>query len=200
MSIPYERALAIFRQLGVKDAEAWAKGESEDDEPALVRFLFLKALWDNVVGDDDAWMKEWADPKHPIPAAIQRMLGKGIDPDDLTDVVRDMQIDVLFNACVSLSDSSHGVEELQKNIPEAIDWCLAEHDVANAKAGRIAGTDIHGEFYDFDPTGRRGEPRKRRTATKIATATKKATATRKATATKKSPAKRSSRNAKRNVR
>ncbi len=57
---------------------------------------------------------------------------------------------------LSVSDSSH-VEDLQKKIHETIDWCLAEHDVANAKAARIA-LDIHGDSYDFDPTGRHGEP------------------------------------------
>lgn len=165
MAIPYERALAIFKQLGAKDPKACAEAESIEDHPTLVRFLFLEALWGNVVGDDASWMDEWADRKHPIPAAIRRMLAKGIDPKDLTDVVRDMQIDVLFNACVSLGDSSHGIEDIQKKIPETIDWCLAEHDVANDKATRIV-LDLHGDFYDFDPTGRRGEPRKRRSAPK----------------------------------
>ena len=173
MSIPYERALAIFAQLGAKDAKAWAEEETVEDHPVLVRFLFLKALWSNVVGDDDSWMHEWAEPEHAIPAAIQRMLAKGIDPDDLTDVVRNMQIDVLFNACVSLNDSGHGIEDLQKKIPETIDWCLAEHDVANGKAARIASEDLHSDFYDFDPTGRHGEPRKRRAARKLKTATKR---------------------------
>ena len=168
MPIPYERALAIFKQLGAKDPKAWAEEETVEDHPVLVRFLFLKALWGNVVGDDDSWMHEWADPKHPIPAAIQRMLAKGIDPNDLTDVVREMQIDVLFNACVSLSDSAHGIEDLQNKIPETIDWCLAEHDVAKGKAMRIASDDLHSDFYDFDPTGRRGEPRKRRATKKTA--------------------------------
>lgn len=101
------------------------------------------------------------------------MLAKGVDPDDLTDVVRDMQIDVLFNACVSLNDSAHGIEDLQKKIPETVDWCLAEHDVANDRAARIASEDLHSDFYDFDPTGRHGEPRNRRAAKKPKTATKR---------------------------
>lgn len=88
-----------------EQARSWVTLLTEsEDTPALVRFLFLKALWSNVGGDDDTWMDEWADRKHPIPAAIQRILAKGNDPDDLTDVVRDMQLDVLLNACVSLSD------------------------------------------------------------------------------------------------
>lgn len=165
MPIPYERALALFKQLGAQDAEVLA--EAEADDPALVRFLFLKALWSNVISEDSSWMQDWGPhSKHPIPAAIQRMLAKGIDPDDLTDVVRDMQIDVLFNACVLLTDASHGIEDLQKNIPETIDWTLAEYDVANARPIRAA-RDLHGNFYDFDPSGRRGEPRKRRAAKKV---------------------------------
>lgn len=175
MPIRYKRALAIFKQLGAKDARAWAEEETVENHPVLVRFLFLKALWSNVVGDDDSWMRDWADPKHPVSAAVQRMLAKGIDPRDLTDVVRDMQIDVLFNACVALGDSAHGIEDLQEKIPETIDWCLAEHDVANGKAMRIASDDLHSDFYDFDPTGRHGEPRKRRPAKKTGRSAKKRT-------------------------
>ncbi len=96
--------------LAAKDATYWAKKESKDDKPFLARFLFLKAMWECVIDDDDAsWMKNWADRKHPTAAAVEPMLAEGIDPDDLTDVARDMQVAVLLNVCCALDDSAHGI-------------------------------------------------------------------------------------------
>ncbi len=158
MPIPYKRALALFEQLGEKDAEDWATAES--DEPSLARFLFLKALWSNVIDEDSSWMKDWAFPKDPIPSAIARMLRKGIDPDDLTDVVRDMQVELLFNVCCALDSSGHGIEDIQEVIPENIEWRLAEWDGKKEVVKRPI-LDVHDSFYDFDPTGRAGAPRKR---------------------------------------
>jgi len=186
MSIPYKRALAIFKQLRARDAAHWAKRESKDGAPFLARFLFLKALWGCVIPEDGSWMK-WADRRHPIPAAIDRMLAKGIDPDDLTDVVRNAQVDALFNVCCALDSSAHGIEDLQAKIAENVEWRLAEYDGENEKVKR-AILDIHGDFYGFDPTGRGGEPRSRRPAKK------------KTNATKKPPSKRSTRDATRNAR
>jgi hypothetical protein len=158
MPIPHKRAREILRGLGIQDAKGWADEEAK--YPCVARLLFLKALWSNVIADDNAWMDEWADAKHPIPSAIRRMLAKGIDPDDLTDVVRDMQVELLFNVCCSLDDSAYGIEELQAKIPENVEWRLAEWDGEKEKLKRPM-RDIHGDFYDLDPTGRRGEPRKR---------------------------------------
>jgi hypothetical protein len=93
------------------------------------------------------------------------MLAKGIDPDDLTDVVRAMQVDLLFDVCCTLDDPSLGVEEEQAKIPENIEWRLAEYDGERGKVKRPI-LDIHGDFYDFDPAGRLGEPRKRRARAK----------------------------------
>ena len=161
MSIPYKRALAVFKQLRAKDPTYWAKKESKDDEPFLARFLFLKAMWECVIDDDASWMKNWADSKHPTATAVERMLARGIDPDDLTDVVRDMQVAVLFNVCCALDDSAHGIEDLQEKITDNVEWRLAEYDGENEKLKRPI-LSIHGDLYDFDPTGRRGEPRTRR--------------------------------------
>jgi hypothetical protein len=159
MSIPYKRALAIFKQLRAKNPTYWAGKESKDGKPFLARFLFLKAMWGCVIGDDKSWMQDWADSKHPTPSAIQRMLVKGIDPDDLTDVVRDMQITTLFNVCCALDNSAHGIEDLQEKITENVEWRLAEYDGENEELGRPMLA-IHDDLYEFDPTGRAGNPRK----------------------------------------
>jgi hypothetical protein len=82
----------------------------------------MSALWSCAIGDDDRWQTRWADPKHPVPAAIARMLAKGIDPADLTDVVRAMEVDVLFNVAQLLDGDSAGVADMQAKIAENVEW------------------------------------------------------------------------------
>jgi hypothetical protein len=155
-----ERATAILHSLGAKDAQD--VGSMQADEPALQRWLFLTAVWRCIVNDDGAWMNEWGDnSKAPVPRAIRRMLDAGADPADLTDVVRGMQIDLAFDLLNLLEQSDYGIEDMQARIAEPCDWALCEYDQATQNAGRPMA-DLHSDFYDFDPTGRRGEPRKRR--------------------------------------
>jgi hypothetical protein len=157
MTMTKKRATALFRQLGAKAPAAWATSEAAGEHPSLVRFLFLTALWRCVIGDDPGWMNEWASDAEPVPAAIQRMLDKGIDPADLTSVVRDMQVDALFNVCCVLDNPAHGIEDLQAKIPENVEWRLAEYDGERATVGRAVMA-VHESFHDLDPTERGGEP------------------------------------------
>jgi hypothetical protein len=157
--IPRSRAHAQFEKLGVADPAAWAAREA--DLPALSRWLLLTGLWRCVHADDaGAWIEaRSADEDDPIAAAIGRLLECGIDPADLTAVVRDMQIAALDSACRLLDDGEHGIEELREAITEVVEWQLAELDSDSADLGRPI-EELHLEFRDFDPTGRRGEARK----------------------------------------
>jgi hypothetical protein len=152
------RALAIFKKLKAKDA-AFLAGKEAEGKPALARHLFLRAaarcVWDE---DDTAWPERY-DPAHPIAAAVKRALAKGIDPSDLTDIVRDAQWDVLFNIMCLLEDSAHGIEDFQEAIDENVEWRLAEVDENERPTGRILGG-LHADIGAFDPTGRGGEPRR----------------------------------------
>jgi hypothetical protein len=154
-----ERALAIFKQLEAKDAEHLA-GEQAEGEPALARYLFLRAaascVWEE---DDDAWPERY-DPAYPIAAAVERVLARGVDPRDLTDIVHDAQWDVLFNVMCLLEDSAHGIEDLQEGIDENVEWRLAEVDEDEHPTGRILGG-LHEDIGAFDPAGRGGDPRRR---------------------------------------
>jgi hypothetical protein len=160
MSIPRSRALAIFKKLGAADPVAWATREA--DQPALARWLLLTGFWRCVEADDDGeWMEGWADDDDPIPAAIRRMLERGIDPADLTAVARYMQVSALYNVCRLLDDSEHGIEDLHRKMAEQVRWRLVEDD--DEEAGGVPGRPIenlHQEFREFDPTGRRGHPKK----------------------------------------
>lgn len=139
-------------------AESWAKSEKRG--PFVARYLFLKGLSGCTISENDRWQKQWARADDPVPAAIQRMLDKGIDPADLTDVVRAMQVETLFNVCQLLDSASHGLEDEQAQIPENVEWRLAEYDGEKEVLGREM-PDLHESFHSMDPTGREGEPRDR---------------------------------------
>jgi hypothetical protein len=72
---------------------------------------------------------------------------------------------VLFNVLCLLDDSQPGIEQQQAGIAENVEWRLFEYDGAGEKVGRPIG-ELHGDFHDHDPSGRRGEPRKRKVARK----------------------------------
>ena len=155
----HDRALELLRALGAKDAERLASAEASG-LPALARWLFLTGMWSTVVQDDTQWPGKWGDPRAPIPAAIRRMLDRGIDPQDLTDVVRDAQICALYNLAQLLEHCGHGIEKQQAKIAENVEWRLVEYDGDTGEMNRLLGG-LHEDFYDMDPTGRGGEPRPR---------------------------------------
>ena len=159
MPIEKSRALGLFKKLGAVDPVAWAAREA--DHPALARWMILTGMWRCVEADDDGeWMDGWADDEDPIPAAIRRMLDQGIDPADLTAVVRYMQVSALYNACRLLDDGQHGIEDLREKVPDdQVNWRLFEDDDEPPGTGRPI-EDLHQEFREFDPTGRRGHPKK----------------------------------------
>jgi hypothetical protein len=159
MPLTHARALELFRSLGATEPESRAKAETKDDRPALARWLFLQGLWSNVIPDDHAWPGKWGDLDAPVPAAIQRMLDSGIDPQDLTAVVRDAQINALFNMSQLLDDAAHGIAHLQDKIAENVEWRLVEYDGINRKTKRLI-EGLHESFHQADPTGRRGEPKR----------------------------------------
>ncbi len=160
MAISYERAKTILESVGAGNrAESYAASESRG--PFVARYLLLRGLWACAIDEDDRWQKQWSQTS-PVAAAIGRMLAKGIDPADLTDVVRAMQVETLFNVCQLMDNPAHGIEELQEKIPENIEWRIAEYDGEKGVVGKRAILDIHESFYSMDPTGREGSPRKRR--------------------------------------
>ena len=107
---------------------------------------------------DTRWPGKWADLNAPVPAAIRRMLDRGIEPQDLTDVVRDAQIDALYNVAQLLEHCGHGIEDQQAKIAENVEWRLVEYDGNTGEMRRVIGG-LHEDFFDMDPTGRGGQPR-----------------------------------------
>lgn len=169
------KALAEALKAAGVPADVARQVASSKNTRALARALFLVAAWQLVIDEEartptagePAWIESWLRwprsqniPPTGIAAALARMLAAGIDPDDLTDVVRAMQLDVLINLC-SLLDME-GLEPIFDRAPalrDAVAWRLCASAPDDAPPAAIES--LHESVYHYDPTGRDGEPRNR---------------------------------------
>lgn len=157
-----EELTGLFRKLGARDPEAWAESEIAEGIPQLERFLFLRQAWRAVVREGDtAWIRasvqrSQSRPREPysgVGHALKRLLDVGATPEDVTEVVRGMQAELLFKFCYLLDDPGE-VE------PEARDlaWALVRVDAGGAITDQVIGG-LHESVLETDPTGREMRPR-----------------------------------------
>jgi len=155
---------ARFKTLGLTNPEMWAESELKERIPQYARAVFLKTAWNAVVPEDnDSWIdgriKSFErDPTGPCAGAgraIRRMLSLGVSREDITDLVRAMQYEVLHSLCYQLSDPSV-VEYTSKTLPQ-IEWALMRLDKSGNPLNPIDG--LHESVLSLDPTGREMRPR-----------------------------------------
>ena len=150
----------LFQTAGAPDPAGWARSELNEDIPQLARFLFLRQAWRSVVSRSDrAWIdseiahaRERPDaPGSGIGPALERLLECGCARDDLTEVVRTMQWQLLFALCYLLSDP---------DIPEPalahVNWALVEVDDDGTIGRHIGG--LHESVLETDPSGQEMRP------------------------------------------
>jgi hypothetical protein len=164
-----QRLTAILRMAGAPDPEGWAESEASEDIPQLARYLFLRAAWRGVVADGDtSWIESHVRTNGPpdapgagIKTALARLLERGVNRDDLTEVVRVMQWSVLAHICELLDDPYIAVEDLQM-VPELGDykfgWGLFELDEDETIGRSIDG--LHESVLETEPSGREMRPRR----------------------------------------
>ncbi|MFJ1549306.1 hypothetical protein [Streptomyces sp. NPDC088246] len=153
--------------------------EVEDPHPdgwqAQARQSFLTAMW-NMVVDEDAYTDgspSWIEsrsggheqgrvPGSASAAALHRILACGVNPDDLTDVVRQMQHDLIYNVCQLIDDPGLLGIGLDEDWSEQTDvrWELVTVRTARP-AARAPIDGLHSSLDELDPSGRSGEPRGR---------------------------------------
>jgi len=159
-----EQLAALFRKLGARNPEAWARSQIKEGIPQLLRFLFLREAWKHIVPDrDHSWMEAHVrsaqerpnDPYSGVGQAIGRCLDAGIDKDDLGDIVRGAQAELLFSLCYLLEDPN-----LQEPEVENSSWALFEIDPDGRPRRHISG--LHESVLETDPTGREMRPRRNR--------------------------------------
>ena len=100
-----EQLTELFRKLGAPEPETWASSQVNEGINQLGRFLFLREAWRRVLDENDhSWIQNRIEisarnsdaPCAGIGPALQRLLAQGVNPQDLTDVVRVMQYELLF--------------------------------------------------------------------------------------------------------
>ncbi len=159
MNIPKEPAelTALFEKLGARDPASWAASQIEEGFPQLQQFFFLRQAWSHIVaGSDTGWMQQAIQrgeliPEEPfagVGAALRRCLDQGVSAQDLNDIVRGKQAELLFNLCYLLNDPSFVEKELND-----LEWGLFQVDGdGNPMPPRIGF--LHKSVLETDPSGR----------------------------------------------
>ena len=152
---------ALFRRLGAPNPDDWARSQIDEGLPQLARYVFLRQAWRNVVSEDDpTWITNAIDaalarPNEPyagVGHALAKLRKRGATDQELTDLVRGMQAELLFSFCYLLEDPG----ELEPDVSH-IAWALAQVDDAGNVLGGIGG--LHESVLETDPTGREMRPR-----------------------------------------
>ena len=143
-----ERDLAdLFRRLGARDPDAWARSQRHEGIPQLARFVFLRQAWRMLAGR--SWVEALkAQPAAigPATAALDRILAAGVAEEDLTAVVRSIERELLFSFCCLLSDPG----DLEPEIAD-LAWGLFQLDEAGRPIAPIPG--LHESVIETDPEG-----------------------------------------------
>lgn len=180
---------ALFRKLGAPDPGQWARSQRDEGIDQLARFVFLRQAWKLIVAPDDAgWIDQTlageqpgrSEPCSGLGPALTRMLAAGAERDDIHEVVRVMQYELLASLCCMLEDPG----ELEDEIAD-LTWQLVRTKADGEVVGPIDG--LHESLLELDPSGREMRPpAKRATRTRGTTrATPSAKAGRKQTRTRR---------------
>lgn len=142
----------IFKQIGAPDPEAWARSQEDEGVPQLARYLFLRQAWRQVIPKDDL---TWIDAELQRPSgspgptaapALSQLLSLGADKQDIADIVRTMQWQLLFRLCYLLNDPGDVAD-----VVSDIDWGLFTVDEAGNPLEHIGG--LHESVLETEPSG-----------------------------------------------
>ena len=159
-----DELINLFRKLGAREPEEWASSQLLEGINQLCRFLFLRQAWREVVPEaDHSWIQAQinystqnpGEPCSGVGQALKNLLAKGADPQDITDVVRVMQYNLLFRLCYLLSDPGELEPEVQH-----VSWGLVQLNEDGEIVDSIDA--LHESVLETDPTGREMRPRERR--------------------------------------
>ena len=152
----------LFRRLGAPSPEDWAHSQVTEDIPQLARFLFLKQAWSSVLEEGDtAWIADairsaQIEPNAPyagLGAALARCEAAGASADDLTEIARCVQAQLLFAIAYILEGPPDDLD-----IAVDVSWGLFETDEHGHPTKHRIG-DLHESVLELDPTGREMRPK-----------------------------------------
>ena len=149
-----------FRALGAPDPRGWAESQVREGTPQLARYLFLRQAWRKVVADDDpSWIARAigasVDQPHApyagVGHALRRLKTLGATDQDITDLVRGMQAELLFSLCYLLDDPS-----IEEPMGQGISWALIQTNDDGEAIEALHS--LHEDVLTTDPTGREMRP------------------------------------------
>jgi hypothetical protein len=156
-----EELTALFQKLGADDPEGWARSQIQEGILQLPRFLFLRQAWRQIVEEGDSSWIEYAlqraqthpdEPYAGVGHALKKLRARGATDEELTDVVRGMQAQLLFSLCYLLEDPG----DVEAEVAD-VRWALVQIDEEGHVLGNVDG--LHESVLDMDPTGREMRPR-----------------------------------------
>jgi hypothetical protein len=159
-----QELIAHFSALGAYNPENWARSQVEEGIPQYARFVFLREAWRGVIADGDtSWVDNviTAAERHPrgpgagIGPALKRLLASGARREDIAEILRVMQWEVLAHIAYQLADPS--VVVYPKTGMPRVRWELFETDKDGKPLHPIDG--LHESVLDTDPTGREMRPK-----------------------------------------
>jgi hypothetical protein len=158
-----EALTELFRKLGARNPEGWARSQHNEGIDQLARFVFLRQAWKAVVSPDDvSWIdrtiesvkRRPSEPGAGIGPALEHLLAAGADREDIHEIVRVMQFELLFSLCYLIDDPG----DLE---PELAD--LSRRLVRTNEQGKTIGTigSLHESVLETEPTGHEMRAQKR---------------------------------------
>lgn len=155
-----------FRLLGVERPERWARTQVVEGIPLLTAMLFLKLMWRTIVKEGDA---QWIDrdiayaethPDEPFiggALALKTLRAKGATDEELIDLVRNYQMEYLWDIVMLLDFPDGHVEDYEPSFKEENKWAVVEKD-DDENVTWVMGS-LHELVMALDPTGRSGRMR-----------------------------------------
>lgn len=147
------RTTETLRKLGAPEPEAWAESEVHEGIPQTGRFLFLRQAWRHIVQRGDAaWIDRMiaagrSNPGAPYAGAglaLARLRDRGASAEELTELVRAMQAELLFSFCYLLEDPGDVEPEVKH-----IQWALLLVDEDGTPTEPLDG--LHESVLETDP-------------------------------------------------
>ncbi len=147
---------AVFERLGARNPNTWARSQILEGIPQLHRYLFLRQCWQCVIEEGHHhWIElhiahAQQDPQAPfagVGAALTRAIAAGAAREDLSQIARGIQVELLTQFCYLLEDNGLSEPDLT-----GVGWGLFQTDDEGRPLAPIPS--LHESVLELDPTGR----------------------------------------------